>query len=41
MRAAVSALNEYNSQQLVKEVIASFGTWDRVTNKEIEAKRPG
>jgi hypothetical protein len=26
-----------NRQQLVKEVVASFGTWDIATNDEIEA----
>ena len=35
--AVVKALVEYNRQQLVKEVVASFGTWDIATNDEIEA----
>lgn len=35
--AVVKALQEYNRQQLVKEVVASFGTWDIATNDEIEA----
>lgn len=35
--AVVKALEEYNRHQLVKEVVASFGTWDIATNAEIEA----
>jgi len=35
--AVVKALVEYNRQQLVKEVVASFGTWNIATNDEIEA----
>ena len=35
--AVVKALEEFNRQQLVKEVVASFGTWDIATNDEIEA----
>ena len=35
--AVVKALEEYNRQQRVKEVVASFGTWDIATNDEIEA----
>jgi Arc/MetJ family transcription regulator len=35
--AVVKALEEYNRQQLVKDLIASFGTWDMATNEEIEA----
>jgi hypothetical protein len=31
------AVEEFNRQQLVKEVVASFGTWDIATNDEIEA----
>jgi hypothetical protein len=31
------ALEEFNRQQLVKEVVASFGTWDIATNDEVEA----
>lgn len=33
----MKALEEFNRQQLVKEVIASFGTWDIATNDVIEA----
>jgi hypothetical protein len=33
----VKALEEYNRQQRVKDLIASFGTWDIATNEEIEA----
>jgi Arc/MetJ family transcription regulator len=35
--AVVKALREYNRQQLVKEVVASFGTLDFASNDEIEA----
>jgi hypothetical protein len=35
--AVVKALEEFNRQQLVKELVASFGTWDIATNEEIEA----
>ena len=35
--AVVKALEAYNRQQLVKEVVAGFGTWDIATNDEIEA----
>jgi hypothetical protein len=35
--AVVKALEEFNRQQRVKELIASFGTWDIATNDEIEA----
>jgi len=35
--AVVKALDEYNRQQRVKELVASFGTWDMATNDEIEA----
>jgi hypothetical protein len=35
--AVVKALESYNRQQMVKEVVASFGTWDIATNEEIEA----
>lgn len=35
--AVVKALEGYNRQQLVNEVVASFGTWDIATNDEIEA----
>jgi len=33
----VRALEEYNRVQQVKELVASFGTWDIATNDEIEA----
>lgn len=35
--AVVQALNAFNRQQLVKEVVASFGTLNFATNDEIEA----
>ena len=35
--AVVKALEAFNRQQLVKEVVASFGSWDIATNDEIEA----
>jgi hypothetical protein len=35
--AVVKALEEFNRQQLVKEVVASFGTWNIASNEEIEA----
>lgn len=35
--AVVKALEGYNRQQLVNEVVASFGTLDFATNEEIEA----
>lgn len=35
--AVVKALEEFNRQQLVKEVLANFGTLDFATNDEIEA----
>lgn len=35
--AVIIALDEYNRQQMVKELVASFGTWDIATNDEIEA----
>jgi hypothetical protein len=35
--AVVKALEEFNRLQLVKDLIASFGTWDIATNDEIEA----
>ena len=35
--AVVKALEEYNRQQRVKDLIASFGTLDFATNDEIEA----
>ena len=35
--AVVKALVEYNRQQRVKDLVASFGTWDIATNDELEA----
>ncbi|MEM6910088.1 MAG: type II toxin-antitoxin system VapB family antitoxin [Verrucomicrobiota bacterium] len=35
--AVVKALEEFNRQQRVKDLVASFGTWDIATNDEIEA----
>lgn len=35
--AVVKALEEFNRRQLVKEVVASFGTLDFAANDEIEA----
>jgi Arc/MetJ family transcription regulator len=35
--AVVKALEAFNRQQLVKEVVASFGTLDFASNDEIEA----
>jgi Arc/MetJ family transcription regulator len=35
--AVVMALEEFNRQQRVKDLVASFGTWDIATNDEIEA----
>lgn len=35
--AVVKALEEYNRQQLVNDLIASFGTLDFASNDEIEA----
>lgn len=35
--AVVKALEGYNRQQRVQDLIASFGTWDIATNHEIEA----
>ena len=35
--AVVQAINAFNRQQLVKEVVTSFGTWDMATNDKIEA----
>jgi Arc/MetJ family transcription regulator len=35
--AVVKALEAFNRQQLVNEVVASFGSWDMATNDEIEA----
>ncbi|MEX2381685.1 MAG: type II toxin-antitoxin system VapB family antitoxin [Opitutales bacterium] len=34
--AVVKALEAFNRQQRVNEVVASFGTWDIATNEEIE-----
>ena len=35
--AVVKALEAYNRQQRVQDLVASFGTWDIATNDEIEA----
>ena len=35
--AVVKELVEYNRQQRVKDLVASFGTWDIATNDELEA----
>ncbi len=35
--AVVKALESYNRQQQVQDLVASFGTWDIATNDEIEA----
>jgi hypothetical protein len=35
--AVVKAIQAFNRQQRVKEVVASFGTWNMATNDEIEA----
>lgn len=35
--AVLRALDDYNRQQKVKQLIGSFGTWDIATNDEIEA----
>ena len=35
--AVMTALEEFNRQQRVKDLVASFGTWDIATNDEIEA----
>ena len=35
--AVVKALEEFNRQRRVKDLVASFGTWDIATNDEIEA----
>jgi Arc/MetJ family transcription regulator len=35
--AVVKALEAYNRQQRVKDLVASFGTWEIATNDEIEA----
>lgn len=35
--AVVKALESYNRQQRVQDLVASFGTWDIATNDEIEA----
>jgi hypothetical protein len=33
----VKALEEFNRLQRVKDLVASFGTWDIASNEEIEA----
>ena len=35
--AVVKALEAYNRQQRVHDLVASFGTWNIATNDEIEA----
>lgn len=35
--AVMKALDEFNRQQRVKDLVASFGTWDIATNDEIES----
>ena len=35
--AVVKALEEFNRLRRVKDLVASFGTWDIATNDEIEA----
>ena len=35
--AVLRALDDYNRQQKVKQLIGSFGAWDIATNDEIEA----
>lgn len=35
--AVVKVLEEFNRQHSVKDLIASFGTWEMATNDEIEA----
>lgn len=35
--AVIEGLKEFNRQQLVKELVASFGTLDFASNDEIEA----
>lgn len=35
--AVVKALEEFNRQQRVRDLVASFGTWDIASNDEIEA----
>lgn len=35
--AVVKAIEEYNRQKLLEEVVAAFGTMDLPTNDEIEA----
>ena len=35
--AVVKALEEFNRQQRVNDLVASFGTWNIATNDEIEA----
>lgn len=34
--AVVAALADYNRRQRVAELVKTFGTWDRLTNEEIE-----
>ena len=35
--AVLRALDDYNRQQKVKQLIGSFGTWDIASNEETEA----
>jgi len=35
--AVVKAVEDYNRQQKVKQLVSSLGTWDIATNDEIEA----
>ena len=35
--AVVKAIEDYNRQQKVKQLVSSLGTWDIATNEEIEA----
>jgi hypothetical protein len=36
--AVLRALDDYNRQQKVKQLIGSFGAWDIATNEEIESR---
>ncbi len=35
--AVVKAIEDYNRQQTVKQLVSSLGSWDIATNEEIEA----
>jgi hypothetical protein len=39
--AVVKALEEFNRQQRVKDLVASFGSWDIASNEEIEPPATG